>query len=38
MEEEVYCVECGEPCDGSITNDCGEPLCQDCGDELGYTD
>ena len=38
MNEDTYCAECGEPCDGSYHNALNEPLCYNCADELGYAD
>jgi len=36
VAEDLSCVECGDPCDGSVRNDVQEPLCIPCGEELGY--
>lgn len=38
MSADVYCVECGQPCDGSVRNVLDEPLCLECGTELGYVE
>ena len=34
--EQLHCIECGEECDGSYRDAFDEPLCEDCGEELGY--
>jgi len=35
-DTELFCVECGDECDGSFTNSLNEPLCSACAEDLGY--